>query len=233
MSTTVCIAGLTGKVARLLTGHLLAKPNIHINGIARSPAKLPSEIASNPRVTVFQGGADDVATIRKALKSSSVAVCCYLGPNDLMLEGQKTLIDAAIEEKVPRYIAGDWSLDYRRLQYGEVTTKDPMKRIAEYLAERKDRIQGVHILNGEFMDVFWSFSGLYDGNKGVFRYWGTGDEKLDLTTYDDAAKYTAEIALDKDANGFIEGKYLGRTSLSSSSTWWTNNWHTLEYQSNP
>ena len=204
-STTVFIAGLTGKFARMLAGYLLAKPNVRINGTARSPSKLPSELSNNPRVTVFQADADDLSTIRKALKGSSVAVCCYLGDNDLMLEGQKKLIDASIQEQVPRYIAGDWSLDFRNLGYGEMPMKDPMKKITEYLDERNDQIKGIHILNGEFMEVLFAFSGLYDEKTTTFNYWGSGDEKLDLTTYEDAAKYTAEIALDQSANGFIEG----------------------------
>ena len=207
-STTVFIAGLTGKFARMLVGHLLAKPNVRINGTARSPSKLPSEISSNPRVTVFQADADDLTNIRQALKGSSVAICCYLGDQDLMFEGQKKLIDASIEERVPRYIAGDWSLDFRNLKYGEVPMKDPMKKITEYLDERKDQISGVHILNGEFMEVLFAFSGLYDAQNTTFNYWGSGIEKLDLTTYDDAARYTAEIALDQSANGFIEGSFV-------------------------
>ena len=207
-STTVFIAGLTGKFARKLAGHLLAKPNIRIHGTARSPSKLPAEISSNPRVTVFQADADDLTTIRQALNGSSVAICCYLGDQDLMLEGQKKLIDASIEEGVPRYVAGDWSLDFRNLKYGEVPMKDPMKKITEYLDERKDQISGVHILNGEFMEILFAFSGLYDAKNTTFNYWGSGDEKLDLTTYDDSARYTAEIALDQSANGFIEGSFV-------------------------
>ena len=205
-STTVFIAGLSGKFARKLAGHLLAKPEVRVHGTARSPSKLPSELSNNPRVTVFQADASDENTIRKALKGSSVSICCYLGDNDLMYEGQKRLIDASIAEGVPRYIAGDWSLDFRGIKYGEAPMKDPMKHITEYLEEKKDQIKGVHVLNGEFMEVLWAFSGLYDAKTTTFNYWGSGDEKLDLTTYDDAARYTAEIALDSSVHGFIEGE---------------------------
>ena len=177
-ATTIFVAGLTGKFARLLAGHLLAKPNVRINGTARTPSKLPDNLSSNPRVTVFQADADDTTTIRKALKGSSVAICCYLGDNDLMFQGQKKLIDASIAEGVPRYIAGDWSLDFRLLEYGDMPVKDPMKKITEYLDEKKSQINGVHILNGEFMEILFAFSGLYDAKNTAFNYWGSGDEKL-------------------------------------------------------
>ena len=215
-SKTVFIAGLTGKFARSLAGHLLAKPNVRIHGTARSPSKLPKELSSNPRVTVFQADADNEANIREALRGSSVSICCYLGDSKLMYEGQKKLIDASIAEGVPRYVAGDWSLDFRNLKYGDMPLKDPMKHVTEYLEEKREQIKGVHILNGEFMEVLWAFSGLYDAKSATFNYWGSGDEKLDLTTYDDAAKYTAEIALDETANGFIEGNVVSCPSRKAS-----------------
>jgi hypothetical protein len=43
----------------------------------------------------------------------------------------------------------------------------------------------------------------------VFRYFGTGDEKLDMTTYADAAAFTAEVAADRDANGFLNCRFIG------------------------
>ena len=203
--STVAIVGLTGKFARQLAGHLLSKPNVHINGICRSPNKLPAELANNSRVSIFQASSDDVPALRKGLKGANVAVCCYLGDNNLMQEGQKTLIDACIAEGVQRYIAGDWSLDFRALEYGQHPLKDPMKRIGDYLDEKKDKIEGVHLLNGVFMEVFWSFSGHADTTTDTFKIWGSGNEKLDMTTYDDAAAYTAEIAADPKANGWFEG----------------------------
>lgn len=204
-TTTVAIAGLTGKFARQLAGHLLSKPNVHVNGICRSPNKLPANLANDSRVSIFQASSDDVPALRKGLKGADVAVCCYLGDDKLMQEGQKTLIDACIAEGVPRYIAGDWSLDFRGLEYGQHPSKDPMKHVADYLDEKKSKIEGVHVLNGVFMEVFWSFSGHFDPTQEKFKIWGTGNEKLDMTTYNDAAAYTAEVAVDSKANGWIEG----------------------------
>lgn len=132
-----------------------------------------------------------------------------------MIDGQKTLIDACIAEGVPRYIASDWSLDFRGLALGDHPSKDPMKHVQAYLEEKESegKIKGVHILNGGFMEVIWAkFLGLVDADKGEFRYYGTGDEKLEMTTMEDAANFTAEVAVDSNGNGFLKGK-LGVDSL--------------------
>jgi saccharopine dehydrogenase-like NADP-dependent oxidoreductase len=106
-TTTVTIAGITGKLALLITKYLLKTPDVHINGLCRDPSKLPTSITTNPRITLFQATATDTDQIHKALHGASVAICCYLGPPALMLAGQQTLIDACIAAHVPRYIASD------------------------------------------------------------------------------------------------------------------------------
>lgn len=205
-TTTVTIAGITGKLALQITKYLLESPSVHINGLCRDPTKLPSSITTNPRVTIFQGTATDTEGIRKALHGTSVAICCYLGDNDFMVSGQKTLIDACIAEKVPRYIASDWSLDFSRLEFGDLPIKDPMKHVAAYLDERKDQIKGVHVLNGAFLEVPWR--SIWDAQEKNFIVWGTGEEKWDLTSYGNAAEYTAKVALDPKASGYLYCEFL-------------------------
>ena len=128
-----------------------------------------------------------------------------------MVEGQKTLIDACIAENVPRYIASDYSLDFRGLKFGDQPTKDPMKHVQAYLEnlEKENKIKGVHVLNGGFMEVIWApFLGWINAEKNTFEYFGTGDERIEMTTYEDTAKFTAEAALDPKANGFLNCELL-------------------------
>lgn len=208
----VTIAGITGKFAGLLTKHLLTKPQVSIHGIARNPDKVSPELKDNPKVKIFQANADDASSLQAALKGSNVAVCCYLGDKSLMVDGQKALIDACIAENVPRYIASDWCLDYRGLQLGDHPLKDPMKVVRAYIEEKEREtngaIKGVHVLNGAFMEVIFSFAQIFDvrdPQSPVLRSWGSLDEPREATTYDDAARYTAEIAIDGTATGFFNG----------------------------
>ncbi|KAL7896169.1 hypothetical protein HDV63DRAFT_169728 [Trichoderma sp. SZMC 28014] len=100
-------------MARLITTFLVQKhPNIQIHGICRSIDKVPAALRSNPSITLFQTTSTDTPGLRRALAGAAVCICAYLGDDTLMIDGQKTLIDACITEDVPRYIASDWSFDF-------------------------------------------------------------------------------------------------------------------------
>lgn len=197
--STVAIAGITGKLGQLIAKAVLGYPQAKIQGLCRDKSKLSTEISSDPRVTITQGASDDPATARKAVQGSDVVICAYLGPNDFMVQSQKTLIDAAEAEKVPRYIASDWSLDHTKLKLGDLPPKDPMIEIKAYLETKKD-IKGVHIMNGAFMQVVQMVF-----QQDPVGYWGSGDEKWDFTSYETCAEYTAAIAMDPSALGVIKG----------------------------
>lgn len=204
--TTVSIAGITGTLAGLITKHLLKRPDVYIRGFCRNPSKLPDSLRSHPRLTLFKGAFTDMEIIREAVRGANVAICCYMGPDALMVDGQKLLIDACIAEKVPRYVASDYCMDYRKLAFGDHPVKDAMKHVQIYLEEKASQITAVHILNACFLERPWI--GIWNPDKEIFTYWGTGDEKWEFTSYDNAAEFTAEAALDPDANGFLSCKFL-------------------------
>jgi hypothetical protein len=57
---------------------------------------------------------------------------------------------------VHRYIASDWSGDYRTVELGEVPMKDPMKIIYAYLQDKQaagSAIRGIYIFNGGFTEA--------------------------------------------------------------------------------
>lgn len=206
----VAIAGVNGKLATLIVKHLLENyPEIKIHGIARSPEKVDAAVRDSPNVEIFEASASNTSALRQGLKGAEAAICCYLGNNELMTEGQKTLIDACIDEKVARCIASDWSFDYRGLELGDHPTKDPMIHINSYLEEKEKsgKIKAVHVLNGSFMEVVMGpFNPFFQPKAQVYQYWGTGDEPMEMTTYSDAAVFTAEIAADPSAVGFLNSE---------------------------
>jgi len=202
MVSTVGIAGITGKFGRSVARHILAaNPEVSLRGFCRNPAKLPVALSSSPRITIQQGNSDDSSAALSFVKGCDVVLCCYLGDNTLMTDGQRVLVDACEEEKVERYIASDYSLDFTKLEHGQLFVKDPMKRIKEYL-ETKQHVKGVHVLIGVFMETFWSqFFGVWNGQERKLKFWGDGTEKWESTTYDNAAEYVAAVALDESAVG--------------------------------
>ncbi|KAJ5431414.1 hypothetical protein N7445_009146 [Penicillium cf. griseofulvum] len=195
MSITVGIAGITGKFARLVVKHLRTSPDVQIRGLCRNVSKLPESLHDSPRVTIFQGESTDFDTLRTFAHGCDVVICCYLGDNTLMTEGQKLLVDACELEKVGRYIASDYSLNFSNLEYGQLPAKDPMKH-------------GVHVLIGIFMETFWSgYFGMWKPDECKLSLYGNGDEIWESTTYDTAAQYVAAVARDPNAVGVLQ--FLG------------------------
>ena len=206
MSTPhIAIFGATGKLGGLITNALLnVSDTVTVHAYARNTSKLPDTITSNTGVKLFQGDATDVAAIRDAIRGCQAVICAYLAPDlDFMVTAQKTLIDVCEDEGVPRYIASDWSLDWRPLELGDLPPKDPMIQIYRYLREEKKRVKGVHILNGGFTEMLPMF--LQGGKMRVF---GTGDEKLDFSSYATVAEYTARVALDESRVGVVKCECL-------------------------
>jgi nucleoside-diphosphate-sugar epimerase len=201
--STVAIAGITGKLGTLAAENLLkSSSQVQIRGFCRHKSKVPAELRDNPRVSIVEGQSDDLDAARHAVKGSDVVICCYLGDDNLMINGQKLLIDAAVAEKVPRFVASDYTLDYRKLELGQLPNKDAMIHVKRYLDDQP--IEGVHIMIGAFVETFWSFLQVFDGQNYALKYWGSGDEKWDLTTYGTSAQYMAAVSLDPTATGFLK-----------------------------
>ncbi|KAI9724589.1 MAG: hypothetical protein M1828_003612 [Chrysothrix sp. TS-e1954] len=214
----IAIAGGTGKLSQLIMTSLLRNnPSTTIHAIARTPNKMPEPFRSNPSVKLFTANADDQPAIQSAIRGTNIVICTYLGGPDLMLNGQKTLIDACVAEGVPRYMGSDWSFDFRGLKPGDHPGKDFALKYNAYLEEKEKetggKLKGVHILNGAFMEVlFTPFLGVADVKNDVFKYYGNGDEKQEATTMPDAAEFTARVAADPSATGFFN-------MLGDSKTW--------------
>lgn len=216
MSTTLTVglAGITGKFGRLLASSLLKHPGISLRGLARSPERLPASLSESPRVMLFKGEAFDDAAIKPFVTGCDVVVCAYLGNDDVMIDGQKKLIDACEDAGVPRYVASDWALDYTKLKLGELFPKDPMIHVKAYL-ETKKTVKGVHVLIGGFMDtIMSSLYQVWDPQSKALCYWGDGNEPWEGTTYANAAEFTAAVVADREAVG-IKKCTLRREQSSS------------------
>ncbi|KAJ5875438.1 nmrA-like family protein [Penicillium subrubescens] len=201
MPITVGIAGITGKFARLIANNLCKSPDVHIRGFCRNESKLPKQFRDSSRVTVFEGNATDLVSLRQFARGCDVVICCYLGDNELMTNGQKLLVDACELEGVSRYIASDYCLDFTKLELGQHPAKDPMKHVKAHLNTKKT-VKGVHVLIGVFMETFWSgYFGVWDEKSCRLNYYGNGDEMWESTTYDTAAEFVAAVAQDRNAVG--------------------------------
>ncbi|MGL5943083.1 MAG: NmrA family NAD(P)-binding protein [Waterburya sp.] len=145
-------------------------------------------------------------------------VVSAVGNDRVTVPGQKNAINAAKKQGVKRFIPSDYSIDYRKLDYGDSDNLDMRKEVFEYLLE--SGLEYTLVLNGSFMEnIPTPYMPQFDLDHGIFKYWGDGETPVDMTTTDDTAKYTAEAVSDPDlANTALEvaGQVLTMKELLNS-----------------
>ena len=144
-------------------------------------------------------------------------VVSAVGNNQTTVPGQKNAIDAAKKQGVKRFIPSDFSVDYRKLDYGDNDNLDMRKQVFEHLTA--SGLEYTLILNGAFMDIIPTpYMPQFDLENGIFKYWGDGETPVDMTTTEDTAKYVAEAVSDSElANTALEvaGEVLTMKQLKS------------------
>jgi hypothetical protein len=126
---------------------------------------------------IVEGNLMKPETLLPICEGAEVVVSA-VGNNNVTVPGQKNAIAAAKKQGVKRFIPSDYSVDYRKLDYGDNDNLDKRKEVLSYLQ--------------------------LIGN-GIFKYWGDGETSVDMTTTDDTAKYVAEAVSDPDlANTALE-----------------------------
>lgn len=198
--TTVLVVGSTGMLGSKIVSALLNKGNVDVRAMVRSindnneENRQKIEAMKARGVAIVEGDLMQPETLLPVCVGVDVVVSA-VGNNQVTVPGQKHLIDAAKQEGVKRFIPSDYSVDYRKLDYGDNDNLDMRKQVFEYL--QQSGLEYTLILNGAFMDnVGTPYMPQFDLEHQTFQYWGDSDTPLDFTTTDDTAKYVAEAVTD-------------------------------------
>jgi uncharacterized protein YbjT (DUF2867 family) len=211
MSTklTVLVAGATGMLGSKIVAALLDKGDLDVKAMVRSlndsntENRQKVEAMKAKGATIVEGDLMQPETLLPLCAGVDVVVSA-VGNNEVTVPGQKHLIDAAKQQGVKRFIPSDYSVDYRKLDYGDNDNLDKRKEVLEYL--QQSGLEYTLVLNGAFMDnVGTPYMPQFDLEHQTFQYWGDGETPLDFTTTDDTAKYVAEAVSDPElANTALE-----------------------------
>ncbi len=125
---------------------------------------------------------------------ASCVVSALQGLRDVIVEAQTVLLDAAIEADVPRFIPSDYSIDFTGLPPGGNRNLDLRREFHGRLD--KAPIVATSIFNGAFADMLTGQMPLILFRLKRVLYWGDADQRMDFTTIDDTAAFTASAALD-------------------------------------
>ncbi len=206
---TVLVVGSTGMLGSKIISALLEKGATVVKAMVRPGSdnyeknRQKTERMKAQGVIIVEGDLMKPETLLPICQGVDVVVSA-VGNNETTVPGQKNLIDAAKAQGVKRFIPSDYSVDYRKLDYGDNDNLDKRKEVFSYL--QQSGLEYTLILNGAFMDnVGTPYMPQFNFDNNTFEYWGDGETPLDFTTTDDTAKYVAEAVSDPDlANTALE-----------------------------
>lgn len=197
MKNKILVAGGTGNLGGRIIRDLI-KRGAKVRAIVRSETE-PEKIDKLKQLgaEVISVDMSNAEELKKACEGASCVVSALSGLRETILEAQTQLLDAAIAAGVPRFIPSDFAADFTRLPEGDNRNFDLRKEFHEILDE--SRIALTSIMNGAFADILSYGTPLYDFKNYTVGYWGDDpDWKMDFTTMDNTADYTAAVALDSE-----------------------------------
>jgi hypothetical protein len=197
MKNTILVAGGTGNLGGRIVRDLI-KRGATVHAIVRQETE-PEKIEK-----LKQLGAELVSVdmskfeaLKKACEGATCVVSALSGLRETIVDAQTQLLNAAIAAGVPCFIPSDFASDFTRLAEGDNRNFDLRKEFHKTLD--KSAIKSTSIMNGAFADILTYGTPIYDFRNYTVGYWGdNADWKMDFTTMDNTADYTAAAALDSE-----------------------------------
>jgi uncharacterized protein YbjT (DUF2867 family) len=191
----VVVAGAAGHLGSLIS-FALRKRNVAVKALVRpGTATSHTKTLCDAGVTIAEVDLSDFKALTKTLQGASTVVSALQGLRDVILGVQGTLLNAAVAAKVPRFIPSDFSLDFTKTKPGANRNLDLRREFHAKMEE--SGIRWTSILNGAFMELVTSGQiPLINDSWHRIMHFGSADQKLDVTTMEDVAAYTAAVAAD-------------------------------------
>jgi uncharacterized protein YbjT (DUF2867 family) len=194
MNKNILVAGGTGNL-----GHRIIKALLQCGASVRAVVRAESDPAKVAGLASL--GADvllldpaNVAALTQACTGVGCVVSAVAGLREVIVDGQAALLAAAVAAGVPRFIPSDFSSDYTQQPTGENRNFDLRHEFKAHLDQAP--IAATSILNGAFAELLTYGIPLLDFKQQQVGYWEDADWKIDFTTMDDTAAFTAAAALD-------------------------------------
>ncbi|MFD2569903.1 NmrA family NAD(P)-binding protein [Spirosoma soli] len=198
MRKTIIVFGATGNLGNRIVRKLI-KRGAAVRAVVRM-ATDPDKVKALEHLgaTVQEVDLDSVDALAKASTSASCVVSALAGLGDVIVDLQNRIVAGALQAGVPRFIPSDFCTDYTDLVPGENRNFDLRRAFRNDLD--RTPIQATSVFNGAFADILTYNTPLLNLKEKSIGYWGDkADWKLDFTTMDDTAAFTAEVALDDEA----------------------------------
>lgn len=194
MNTTILVAGGTGDLGGRIVKSLIDK-GADVRALVRSGTDQERiEKLKQLGATVFEADMNQITDLETACKNVSCVVSALQGLHDVIVDLQSLLLQAAVNAGVPRFIPSDFSTDYTQLLPGDNRNFDLRRTFFEHIDQSP--IAATTIFNGGFAELLnYNLPFLDFKNKSV-GYFEDPQWRVDFTTKDNTAEFTAAAALD-------------------------------------
>jgi nucleoside-diphosphate-sugar epimerase len=198
---TIVVAGASGNLGGRIARALLER-GAGVKALVR-PGTAPDKVERLQElgVTIARVDWSSASQLAHACSGAACVVSALAGLRDVIVEAQTALLDAAIEAGVPRFIPSDYSIDFTKFPPGENRNLDLRREFHQYLD--KTSIRATTIFNGAFAEMLTGQMPLILFKRKRVLYWGDADQRMDFTTIDDTAAFTASAALDPSTPRFL------------------------------
>ena len=198
---TIVVAGAVGNLGGRIA-RALRERGARVRGLVR-PGTANSRLQRLREHGVEIAGValDSASEVGPFCRGASCVVSALQGLRDVIVDKQTVLLDAAIAAGVPRFIPSDYSIDFTRFPPGENRNLDLRRAFHERLDQSP--ISATTIYCGAFGDMLTGQMPLILFRWKRVLYWGSADQRMDFTTMDDTAAFTASAALDPSTPRFL------------------------------
>jgi len=195
------LSGATGNLGGRIAKALLER-GAKVRAIVRhSSAPDKVEELRKRGAAIAEVDFNSVHEVTRACSGGSCVISALSGLRDIIVETQTLLLDAAVEAGVPRFIPSDYAIDFTKLPPGTNRNLDLRREFHERLD--KAPISATSILNGMFTDMLTGPAPIILFKLKRVVYWEDADQRLDFTTMDNTAEFTAAAALDPSTPRFL------------------------------
>lgn len=194
----ISVAGASGNLGSRIVASLQAR-GASVVAIVRT-GKTTNTFP--PTVKVAEADYASVSSLREAVRGSQVVVSALQGLRSVIVETQSRLLQAAVEESVPRFIPSDYAVDFTTFGPGRNRNLDLRREFWQRIDEQPD-IRATSILPGAFAFTL-TMPWFVDVAQAKVLYWGdNADVAIDYSSLDNVADYTALAALDSEAPRYL------------------------------
>lgn len=202
MKNIILVAGATGSLGGKICLELHKKGAL-VRAVIR-PGSDPEKTKAlkEAGIEIMTADFSNPSRLEAACSDVNCVVSALAGLRETIVEAQGQLLDAAVKAGVPRFIPSDFCTDYTQLPEGCNRNFD-LRKTFTGLAE-KSPIRLTSVFNGAFSYVLRFGIPLLDTKARQIAYYdGKAAWKIDFTSLEDTAAFTAEAALDDAAPRYL------------------------------